>query len=137
MKFINEQQREELIKGFEETAKALTASMKSDIPEDSVISFDTITEYDETNSLPSEDNPEPKAGKLYVAYIKQPHILTAIKVLDLLNQRRNFDAGFLAWEAMIIKSESSKEIQKDKYKLGLCARLGYVIEMAAPDFKKK
>lgn len=139
MQFKNEKERDELIKGFETKAKSLTDSMKKEIPENTEVIFETITEWGENveASDSTEDNKKyDKTGNIFVAYIKQPHILTAVKVLDMLAQQRMFEAGMMAWDAMIISVHSSKEIENYSLKLGLVGRLGWMLKASVPDLKK-
>lgn len=142
MRFENKEKRLELIEGFKEKAKSLTHSMKDDIPEDTEVVFETVTDYDEKTVIVEDPESEGKTitekpGDIYVCYIKQPHIMTAIAVMDKLNKKDLFSAGYIAWDAMVIGApHSSKEIEKYRFKLGLVGRLGFLLEMMIPDIKK-
>lgn len=139
MKFNSEKERDELIKGFEIKAKSLTDSMKKEIPEKTEVTFETVTVWGEDVEAQdsTEDNKKfNKTGNIHVAYIKQPHIFTAVKILDMLAQQKMFEAGFTAWDAMIIQVHSSKEVEEYGIKLGLVGRLGWMLKAAVPDLKK-
>lgn len=142
MKFNSLEEREDLIKSFEDKSKTLTTSLKSEIPSGTEVSFESVTIWDD--AIPVIVNEETKetenkvvSGEIYVMYIKQPHIITSVQIMDKLAQNNLFGAGFFAWGAMVISSSSSPEIEKDDIKLGLCARLAQMVQIKVPDFKKK
>lgn len=139
MKFKNEAERLELIESFKQKAESLTQSMKSEIPEDTKVMFETVTDYDDPIEIDGEEGEKiiDIPGDIYVCYIKQPHIMTAVMILDKLNKRDSFGAGFAAWDSMVIAApHSSKEIEKYRIKLGLVGRLGYLLDALRPDIKK-
>jgi hypothetical protein len=76
-------------------------------------------------------------GKVFVAYVKQPHILAAAKCMDMIISKNLYQAGAMLWEICVLP-ESDSEVKVDgKYKLGLEGRLGLLLEVQAPEDKKK
>lgn len=139
MYFNNEKERDEFIEGFVKKAESLTQTMKKDLPENTSVIFETVTIWGDEKESPDskeDDKKFDKTGNIYVAYIKQPHILTAVRVLDLLSQQKMFEAGMLAWDSMILSTHSSKEIEQYSVKLGLVGRLGWMLKTSVPDVKK-
>jgi len=155
MKFSNEAQRLELIKGFAEMAESLTQTKKAEIPEDTKIIFETVTEWDEKPTIEWIEDPnllgekldsdgEPRkikvenhGGEIFVCYIRQPQMMTAVILFDKLNKKDTFSAGFTAWDAMVLPFPiSSKEIEKHRYKLGLLIKVANALDAAFPDLKK-
>jgi hypothetical protein len=143
--FKSEEERNQLLKDFDEKAKSLTISMKGEIPANTKIQVETVTIFDEIpTTVPNEEFPEDRSkdttitgGKIIACYIRQPHIMTAVVILDKLQRRDSFSAGLSAWEAMVIPYPAScKEVEEYSYKLGLVGRLGFLLDGMKPDIKK-
>ena len=112
---------EDILKGYQEVADKLCVSKKSKI------SFEYFLE---------REGGEP-TGKVFVAYVQQPHILAAAKCMDMLMAKNFYQAGSMMWDTMVLP-ESDIEVKTDgKYKLGLEGRLGLLLEVQAPEDKKK
>lgn len=142
--FKSEEERDKLLKDFAEKAEALTISMKGEIPSNTKVVVETVTTWDEPVTNPNSEFPDDRSkditttgGKIVACYIKQPHIMTAVVILDKLQRRDSFSAGLSAWEAMVIPAPAScKECDEYSYKLGLVGRLGFLLDGMKPDIKK-
>lgn len=147
MKFTSLEERKKLLDDFNKKADALTVKLKKEIPTNSVIVVETITEWEREINLKTRVPDDiydqkgktkvllPNPGEIYVAYIRQPHLLTAIQVMDKLAIRQIWAAGLFAWDAMVLP-ESSTEINLDRNKITICGRLGQMLDVALPDVKK-
>ena len=160
MKFTTRSEREELIKGFEIKAAELTAKMLKtnppSIPQKTKVIFETITNWD--NEIPikkllpdyvGEVAPDDivinekgkkiitNPGEIFVAYIRQPQLINAGQIYDKLFKSGKFEAGLFAFDAMVLKSESSPEVEDYSIKLGLAWRIAEFILIKLPDHKKK
>lgn len=112
---------EDILKEYQDKADALSLTYKSKV------SFEYFLEREG----------EKKTGRVFVAYLKQPHILAAAKCMDMLMAQNFYQAGSMMWETMVLQ-ESDIEVRTDgKYKLGLEGRLGLLLEVQAPEDKKK
>lgn len=122
-KFTSEKERLELLEGFEQKAKKLSEREKTSIY------FETTSTLDEVGK---------ESGVLYVAFVRKPHIMVAIKAFDMIAAQRKFEAGFFLWDITVIKEESSSDFESDDaLKIGMCGRIGANLEIQAPDIKKK
>lgn len=84
-----------------------------------------------------KDDKGEKTGKVFVGYLKQPHILAAARALDLVAAEKYNEAGIMLWDACFLEKESSREVSEiQKYKLGLVPYVGLQIDAVAPDIKK-
>lgn len=128
-KFTTLEEKDSLIKSFEEKAKTLTESRKGKVGvEDPEVKTIITTEWDEGEN--------PISGEVYVIYVNQPHILSCSEILDLVASKGKFTAGMKAWDIMIDKANSSPEFNQGKYKLGAAPNLPFMINMQFPDLKK-
>lgn len=112
----------EKIKGFEEEAKKLSEKLNVKVI------VETVTVRDD-NNVPT--------GKVLKAFFKQPHIITAVRAMDLLSDKRFYECGFSLWDACIMHDISDAEISdNDKYKIGICPKLSLLLDVVVPDLKK-
>lgn len=112
---------EDILAGYQDTADKLSVAKKAKV------SFEYFLERKDGVST----------GKVFVAYVQQPHILAAAKCMDMLMAKNFYQAGSMMWDTMVLP-ESDIEVKTDgKYKLGLEGRLGFLLEVQAPEDKKK
>ncbi len=166
MRFNTREERDSLIAGFQTKADSLTEKMlkNNEIPQKTKVSFETVTQWDgevnratgfpddveEVNpnavkiSGAQEDSSDVEKvkrisnpGDIYVMYVRQPQLINASQIIDKLIRGGVMEAGSFAWDSMVLSRESSPEIEEYEIKLGLFARLGNMVAMKAPDFKKK
>lgn len=139
MRFETKEQREELIKGFEEHATAIEIEKKQEkgldpnynckVIVDHRSEFDSI-ERDEKGLILS------CSGEIYVFYIRQPKFFDAVKILDGGEPGKVYGKCILAWDCMIDKKESSPEIFTDRIKLGYLTKMLQHIDALLGDQKK-
>jgi hypothetical protein len=77
-----------------------------------------------------------ESGKILVAYLQEPNIIASAQALDLLTMGKVFEAGQRLFPAVFLPNESDKELEANKYKLGLFAIIGKMVDAIAPDVKK-
>lgn len=116
------QDLDDILNEFKENAAKLSEQKKSKVD------YEYFLEKDSNGN---------KTGKVFVAYIQQPHILAAAKCMDMLMAKNFYQAGSLMWDVMVLP-ETDTEVKVDgKYKIGLQGRLGLLLEVQAPEDKKK
>lgn len=113
---------EQILKKYEDFALNLSQSLKTKV------TYEYWKEVDEEGK---------ETGKIFSAYIRQPHILAAAKCMDMLLAKRFYEAGALMWESMVLPESDTEVKTIDKYKLGLEGRLGLMLQVQAPEDKKK
>ena len=90
------------------------------------VNYFIITEYDEDKEA---------TGKFFVAYIREPHILNAVRALDMMWANKVHEAGYFLFDTCVLK-ESSPEVHIDKYKLGLLPGIALLVDTQSPELKK-
>lgn len=139
MRFESKEQREELIKGFNQRAIELENSKKTDPKTNKnyncKVIVDTRSEYDIIEK-DNDGNITECTGDIYVFYIRQPDLVNAIKILEGGKPGEIFTKCLLAWGCMIDEKESSPEIQTDRIKLGYLLKMIDYIDALRGDQKK-
>ena len=146
MKFTNREEREKLIKSFEDKSVQLTDQMlkSKEIEHGTKVLVETITNW-EFEIPVGKDVPEDiiknkiasNPGEIYVAYIRQPKLINAGQIYDKLFKTGKFEAGLYAFDGMVLLKHSSPEVENYDIKLGLAWRLAEFISVKLPDHKKK
>src|ERR1017187_6393617 len=107
MKFTNREEREKLIKSFEDKSVQLTEQMlkSKEIPQGTKVLVETITNW-EFEIPVGKDVPEDivknkiasNPGEIYVSYIRQPQLINAGQIYDRLFKSGKFEAGLYAFD---------------------------------------
>ncbi len=140
MRFESKEQKEELIKQFEDRAKELEKKKKEDPKTDKnyncKIVLDFRCEYDEIERDELTGEIKSCNGDIHFFMFKQPSLFDAVKILDGGDPSKVYGKFLLAWDCMIIKEESTPEVFTDRIKLGYLTKMLGHIDALMGDQKK-
>lgn len=128
----NQELFDEKVLAFEEECKKRCDSISKEIAIREKMANNPKVHYEYWIKNEEKD---PNKIEFIVAFIREPHILNTIQAMDLLVAGKLHQAGYNLFDVCVLK-DSSPEAFDDKYKVGLCMKLGLLLDVANPAEKK-